>query len=97
MDGGYVAAGTSSSDDGDLPGNNGGSDAIIAKFDQDGNLTWVKSIGGSGDDIFYPVTPSSNGGYLAAGWSNSNDGDVPGNHGGYDAIIAKFDQDGNLS
>ena len=95
-DGSYVAAGYSYSNDGDIPGNNGGTDAIIAKFDQGGNLVWVKNIGGSNDDMFYSVTSSSDGGYVAAGYSYSNDGDIPGNHGRNDAIIAKFDQDGNL-
>jgi hypothetical protein len=37
-DGGYVAVGYLASTDGDIAGNNGSSDVIIAKFDMDGNL-----------------------------------------------------------
>jgi len=60
------------------------------------SIQWQKSLGGSGDDSGYSYTITSDGGYLLAGYSNSNDGDVSGNHGNYDAWIVKLDHGGNV-
>jgi hypothetical protein len=94
-DGGYVAAGSSNSSDGDLSGDAGERDFVIAKFDASGNIAWIKKYGGSYHDIFYSIIQTSDGGYVAAGESMSSDGDLPGNKGYTDFVIAKFDADGN--
>jgi hypothetical protein len=96
-DGGFVAVGSSQSSNGDLPGNKGGMDAIIAKFDAEGNNLWFKNYGGSKDDCFDSVTETTDGGYVAVGYSLSSNGDLPGNKGDSDAIIAKFDAEGNIN
>ncbi|MDR2109237.1 MAG: cell wall-binding repeat-containing protein [Coriobacteriales bacterium] len=87
-DGGYVAAGRSTSD-------SGYDDAIMAKFDANGNKLWVRGYGGSSNDWFTSVTSTPDGGYVAVGSSYSADGDFPVTQGYYDAIIAKFDAEGN--
>jgi uncharacterized repeat protein (TIGR02543 family) len=94
-DGGFAAAGFSDSRDGDLPGNKGATDFVIAKFDANGNKLWIKNSGGSNDDRFFSVTQTSDGGFAAAGYSKSTDGDLPGNNGYYDFVIAKFDSNGD--
>jgi len=94
-DGGYVAVGSSKSSDGDLTENKGSSDFVIAKFDGNGNKVWIKNYGGSGLDYFYSVQETSDGGYVAVGYSYSPDGDLTGNKGSNDFVIAKFDSDGN--
>ena len=104
-DGGFVAAGTSeaaSFGNGDWVGvtGRGNNDAIIVKFDNDGNTIWKKNFGGSGDDHFKAVTATSDGGFVAAGYSSLpsfGNGDWTGvtGRGGSDAIIVKFDNDGN--
>ncbi len=95
-DGGYIVAGHSSSNDGDVSGNQGGYDYWIVKLDNAGNLRWEKSLGGNGDDMVYTVQQTSDGGYVLAGESNSESGDVSGNHGLIDAWIVKLDNSGNL-
>ena len=94
-DGGYVAVGYSYSPDGDLTGNKGQNDFVIAKFDSSGNKQWIKNYGESGNDSFYSVQETSDGGYVAVGNSYSPDGDLTGNKGGSDFVIAKFDSNGN--
>jgi hypothetical protein len=59
-------------------------------------MQWQKSLGGSHDDQAYSIQQTSDGGYIVAGLSSSNDGDVSGNHGGVDYWIVKLDRDGNL-
>ena len=95
-DGGFVAVGVSESGNGDIPENKGSKDAIIARFDENGDLLWVESIGGSENEIFYSVTQTSDGGFVAVGVSNSNDGDLPSNKGNNDAIIAKYNENGDF-
>ncbi|MDR1089392.1 MAG: cell wall-binding repeat-containing protein, partial [Coriobacteriales bacterium] len=97
-DGGFVAVGSSGSSDGDLPGNKGYWDFIIAKFDANGNKVWIKNYGGSSGngDFFYSVASTTDGGFVAVGNSNSSDGDLSGDASGVGlATIAKFDTNGN--
>ncbi len=83
-DGGFIVAGQSSSNDGDVSGHHGSdsTDGWIAKLDATGNIQWQRSIGGSGRDYFSTVIPTSDNAWLCIGTSSSNDGDVSGNHGG---------------
>lgn len=95
-DGGYIIAGSSNSGDGDISGNHGNYDYWIVKLDSNGNMQWQKSLGGSSMDIAQSIQQTSEGGYIVAGSSSSNDGDVSGNHGGGDYWIVKLDINGNI-
>jgi hypothetical protein len=95
-DGGYIVAGTSLSNDGDVTGNHGSNDFWIVKLDASGNIEWEKSLGGSGGDIAWAIQITSDGGYIVAGRSDSLDGDVTGNHGSNDFWIVKLDTTGNI-
>ena len=90
MDGGYVIAGCSNSNDGDVSANRGGVDFWIVKLDATGNLVWEKFLGGSGNETATSIQQTSDGGYIVAVRSNSNDGDVPGNRGESDIWIVKL-------
>ncbi|MBP3915028.1 MAG: PQQ-like beta-propeller repeat protein, partial [Clostridium sp.] len=94
---GYVAVGYSQSNDGDLTGlNKGNRDGIIVKYDFDGNVVWNKNFGGSNHDYFKSVVETTDG-YVAVGYSESTNGDLTGlNKGYYDAIIVKYDFNGNV-
>ena len=96
-DGGYIIAGYSKSNDGDVTGNHGGADYWIIKLNAKGNLTWQRSLGGSRYDKASSIAQTSDGGYVIAGYSESNDGDVTGNHGNSDYWIVKLDAKGNLT
>ncbi|MCL1879568.1 MAG: hypothetical protein FWF71_02960 [Actinomycetia bacterium] len=95
-DGNFIVVGASQSTDGDILGAKGGRDAIIAKYDADGNLLWAKTFGGSSDDGLNSVAATADGGFVAAGAVDSTNGDVQGGRGESDAVIAKYDADGNL-
>ncbi|MDI1303785.1 MAG: T9SS C-terminal target domain-containing protein, partial [bacterium] len=47
-------------------------------------IQWQKTLGGSSDDYGFNIQQTSDGGYIVAGATYSNDGDVTGNHGDYD-------------
>lgn len=103
VDGGYIVAGTSDSNDGDVTGNHYGLlgnsiDYWVVKFDNFGNIQWQKSLGGSSDDYAYAIKQTTDGGYLVAGSTMSNDGDVSGNTSSThpNAWIVKLDNSGNL-
>lgn len=96
-DGGYVTAGYTMSNDGDIHGSNhGGFDYWVIKMDSTGSVLWSFTFGGSGDDYATSVVATTDGGYMVAGYSNSNDGDVSGNHGGFDYWLVKLDAEGHL-
>ena len=94
-DGGYVVAGYTGSTNGDVTGNHGSSDYWVVKLDAAGNILWQKALGGTGIDQAYAITASADGGYVV-GYTQSNDGDVTGNHGGNDYWVVKLDAAGNI-
>lgn len=96
-DGGYIIAGYSRSNDGDVTGNHGSLDYWIVKINESGTLEWQKSLGGSDFDTAESIKQTLDGGYIVAGYSNSNDGDVSGNHGGsQDYWVVKLSIIGNI-
>ncbi len=95
-DNGYIIAGTSDSNNGDVIGNHGKSDYWVVKLDALGAMEWQKSLGGTEEDIAYAVNQTTDGGYVVAGYSQSNNGDVSGNHGNNDMWIVKLDGAGVL-
>src|SRR5205809_308804 len=63
-DGGFIVAGRSNSNDGDVSGNHGNYDYWILKLDSLGDLIWQKSLGGSNDDIALSVEQTAEGGFI---------------------------------
>jgi PKD repeat protein len=95
-DGGFVVAGGSYSNDGDVNGNHGNEDFWVFKTDSIGNLLWQRSLGGSGLDVCYSMAPDGSTGFIACGTSNSSNGNISLNHGGYDYWVVHLDGNGNL-
>ncbi len=97
-DGGYVIAGYTGSNNGDISGNHGGQDCVILKFNSSGILQWQKTLGGTGDDRVNSIVQTNDGGYIFTGSSSSNNGDASGYHGGVgtDIWIVKLNSLGNL-
>jgi len=89
-DGGYIIAGYSDSDDGDVSENLGGNDYWLVKTTSTGELDWQISLGGSDHDRTFCIHQTTDGRYIIAGYSDSKDGDVSGNHGNRDFWIVKF-------
>ncbi|MEN2488602.1 T9SS type A sorting domain-containing protein [Flavobacterium sp. B11] len=82
-DGGYIVAGATSSNDGDLTINKGEYDAWIVKLNSNLVTEWQKTYGGSKQDYADCVQQTNDGGYIVTGYSESNDGDATFNHGTY--------------
>lgn len=95
-DGGFAVAGSSTSSDGEVPGNQGGTDLWLAYVDAEGALLWSRTYGGSDSEEGAAIGPCADGGFLFAGSTASNDGDVSGNHGYEDAWVGRTDHRGQL-
>ncbi len=95
-DGGFIVAGETLSNDGDVSGNHGGRDAWVVKLNSSGDIIWKKCLGGTDHDFAYSIQQTSDGGFIVAGLTGSNDGDVSGNHGGSDAWVVKLNSSGEI-
>ncbi|MCL2009110.1 MAG: flagellin, partial [Synergistaceae bacterium] len=93
-DGGYIVAGFSYSTDNDVSGNHGVRDYWIVKLTVNGDIEWEKSLGGTNYDQAFSIQQTADGGYIVAGYSDSNNVDVSGNHGGSDYWIVKLTANG---
>lgn len=95
-DGGLIVIGHSSSSDFGPNENQGEKDAVILKIDQDGNTLWQYNYGGSNEDVIWDIKETPDQGFIAVGYSRSNDGDLSENNGGQDYWIFKIDGQGAL-
>jgi uncharacterized delta-60 repeat protein len=95
-EGGYIVAGFTASTNGDVTANHGGQDAWVVKLSSTGSLQWQKALGGSSGDVANSIQPTTDGGYIVAGYTVSTDGDVTGNHGYSDAWVVKLSSTGSL-
>jgi gliding motility-associated-like protein len=89
-DGGFLLSGYTYSNNGDVQASNGGRELWFVKFSSVGDLLWQRCLGGSNEDWGYLQTRTSDGGYVAFGYTYSNDGDVSGNHGQRDMWVVKL-------
>jgi len=97
--GGYIFAARCNSNDGDVTGHHGSlsnPDFWVVEIDSVGKILWQKSYGGSGTDSPFGLARTDDSAYVLAGYSNSNDGDVSGNHGGYDIWVLKINDTGKV-
>lgn len=95
-DGGYVITGNTFSNDADVSNNKGESDIWLIKIDDEGNMVWQKTFGGTAFDAAESVSPSKDGGFILVGNSKSSDKDANANAGENDIWLIKTDADGNL-
>jgi len=96
-DGGYAIAGYTQSIDGDVTDKTApDSDYWLLKLNQDGEISWSKTYGGSGDDRGEKLIQTSDGGYVMVGYSRSNDEDVAVNAGLQDYWILKVNASGDI-
>lgn len=82
-DGGYIICGESTSFGA------GEADLYLVKIDSDGNLEWSKTFGGDNFDSGNAVTQTSDGGYIASGYTRSF------GNGGEDYYLVRTDAQGN--
>ena len=95
-DSGYVVVGNTFSNDGHIFQNKGASDIWLIKVDEEGNLLWERTFGGSEFDLAQAVVQSKDGGFLITGNSKSSDLDAPENNGENDIWVIKTNGNGDL-
>lgn len=99
--GGYILVGHTYSSDGDVMSwHDSGEtfiqpDGWIVCIDEGGEILWQRTLGGSGQDALYGVVPVE-GGYLAVGATDSQDGDVSANNGDLDGWAVLVSGEGEL-
>lgn len=86
----FAAGYTSSTSDGDITGGHGNHDFWLVKISNAGVLQWQKCLGGSAGDEANSIQQTTDGGYIAAGFAYSANGDVTNNHGQQDMWIVKL-------
>ena len=84
-DGGYAVCGYTESKGA------GGYDAWVAKLDENGEVTWDKTFGGSDEDVANSIIQTRDGGYALAGYTWSKGA------GRYDAWVIKLDENGEVT
>ena len=97
LDGGYVIAGFTQSNDDDITDKlNESYDYWVVKFDTNHELQWSKTYGGINDDRGQSIVQTVDGGFFITGISKSNDGDITTNYGSNDYWVAKLDVNGTI-
>ncbi|MFH0894672.1 MAG: T9SS type A sorting domain-containing protein [Bacteroidota bacterium] len=98
-DGGFAFVGDSESNDLDVSGNHGNDDFWVAKVNASGVLQWSFLFGGTEDDFGKDIIQTADGGFMAVGYTGSNDGNVTGHHGTYgnDVWVLKLTSAGALT
>jgi glycosyltransferase A (GT-A) superfamily protein (DUF2064 family) len=77
--------------------NKGKEDVFVMKLDSRGNLQWNKTFGGSSGEVGFSLIPTSDGGFVLTGVTESNDGDFKGmSKGGGDIFVVKLDSRGDI-
>lgn len=95
-DGSYIMLGQTTSTNGIAAGNHGGYDLLVVKVDATGTLAWSRCLGGTENEFPGDIKQTSDGGFIIAASSNSNDGDVSGNLGDFDLWMVKLDGGGEI-
>lgn len=95
--GGVIIGGLTTFVDGDVQCSlHGSCDSWVLKLDSTGQILWQHCYGGSNDENVNGIVVTNDGGYIFVGQTDSNDGDVSGNHGAEDVWVVKIDSLGNL-
>ena len=92
----FLITGNSRSSDVNLTENIGSSDIWLIKINDDGDLIWQKSFGGSNFEVANKIIKANQGGFYITGSSRSVDFDVSKNEGNKDIWIVKINDVGNL-
>ncbi|MCB0525926.1 MAG: T9SS type A sorting domain-containing protein [Saprospiraceae bacterium] len=92
VNGGYIVAGTTHSSNGDVVGNDGGSEFWLVKLSEEGELIWQQTYGGSMPDECFSIDNTTDNGFILSGFTWSTDGDLAGseNKGYNDYCIIKL-------
>lgn len=94
--GGYIISGETKSQNGNVTNNKGGYDFWIVRINATGSLVWQKNYGGSADESAKSVQQCTDGSFIVAGETVSNDYDVSNNKGGEDFWVLRLNGNGSV-
>jgi hypothetical protein len=96
QDGNYLIAGGSVSSDGDISNDPypQSDDYWIIKINGNGSIIWDRILGGNGKDQIRNGTLTTDGGFVALGYTSSDDGDISHYYGAYDMWMIKLNANG---
>jgi len=98
VNGGYIVAAYTVSDNGDVTGGVGGGDGWVIKLDDTGGIVWETAMGSTGFDFFNAVSNTPDSGYIVVGAAGGNNGDITGFGGGSEDLwVVKFTKTGTVS
>ncbi|MCS6916778.1 MAG: T9SS type A sorting domain-containing protein [Chitinophagales bacterium] len=96
-DGGFAFCAGTSSNSGQVSGNQGSSDFWVVKADASGNVQWARCFGGSGYEKAFGIDLTADGGFVVCGFTGSQDKQVLCNHSSdFDGWVVRLDGSGNL-
>ncbi len=95
-DGNIIMLGSSESDDFDITNPRGSYDIWAVKVSLTGDLIWQKNYGGSIIEIGYGIDKTSDGNYILAGDTRSDNVDIENFRGNTDFWLIKIDENGNM-
>ena len=95
---GYFIVGSTTSNDGDVSFNHGGSDGWLIQTDPSGSIEWERTYGGSEGDGIRRILKCDDNNYYLLGNSNSSDADISQDPypDSWDNWILKIDSTGNI-
>lgn len=97
---GYMFAGYAGSNDGDISGWHGEMDIWLVKLDFYGNIIWQKCLGGGYHEVPKYLEQNEEGDFIIVGVTQSNNGDVSGNHSltysDHDIWVVKVNENGDV-
>ncbi|WP_445722599.1 T9SS type A sorting domain-containing protein [Flavobacterium sp.] len=96
IDGGYLVACNTISNNGQVYGNHGLIDIWIVKLNSQGDILWSKTYGCNNYDGVSSIIQTSDGNYVFAGNSTAINGDVTINHGYNDLWVVKINNTGSI-
>lgn len=96
LDGNILVVGGTYSNDGDIDSTHGNSDFFILKLDPVGDIIWMKLYGGTGYEGGRFIKQFPSGDYLVAGYTTSQNYDIPFTRGLHDGLLMKLDVNGTL-
>lgn len=75
----------------------GDNDMLFIKYDNEGNIIWRKTFGGSTQDYSTGIINDVNGGYTVVGWGGSDDYDFASSGSKYvDGAVVRLSEEGNI-
>jgi hypothetical protein len=98
-DGGFAITGNTTSFNGNVSYNYGSQDFWLLKINSTGFLVWQKSLGGTNDDVSNSLVATADGGFVLAGYIESNDynSTITGALGNGDGWVVKLGPYNNLT